>query len=244
MNVGLTHSRHALPGLARRIEELGHSVQWQTLVETRTIDEEATRDEAARLLSCDWLVFPSRSAVRAWVQLGLPWSAGPGKHAALGMTSAAPAIAAVGRGTAAELRAAGSHARLVGDGDAESTARALLEVTRPGESIGLVQGDRARSILSDLLGRGGRKVSAVTVYRVEITAWHGPPAQVTVLASPSAAEAFGATLLARTVPVAIGPVTAAAVRGLGSQPIVATAPYAREVAQAVTRATSQEVVAS
>lgn len=243
MNVGLTHSRHALLGLARRLEELGHSVQWQTLVETRTIDDEDTHSEAARLLSCDWLVFPSRSAVRAWVQLGLPWSAGPGKQAALGMTSA-PIIAAVGRGTAAELRAAGSHARLVGDGDAESTARVLLEMTRPGESIGLVQGDRARSTLSDLLGRGGRKVSAATVYRVETTAWQGPPAQVTVLASPSAAEAFGATLLARTVPVAIGPVTAAAVRGLGSQPIVATAPYAREVAQAVTRATSQEVLAS
>ena len=253
MNVGLTHSRHVLTGLKPKLEELGLSVQWQPLVETTTINDASTRELAARLLSCDWLVFPSRSAVRAWVQLGLATSPGPNGGAAPGPSSGAAhdvsllRFAAVGLGTAEELGSAGLRPHLVGDGDAESTADALLEMTRPGDHVGLAQGDRARSTLAVALRSEGREVTAVPVYRTETTEWHGPPAKVTVLASPSAVEAFGRALLARTVPIAVGPVTAGAVRRMGSVPTMATAPYAPEVALAVmgaAREASLETVVS
>src|SRR5690606_1421673 len=110
MNVGLTHSRFVLPGLKARLEELGLSVQWQSLVETTTIDDASTREQAARLLACDWLVFPSRSAVRAWAQLGL----------ATTPASTLPRLAAVGLGTAEELGSAGLRPHVVGEGDAGS----------------------------------------------------------------------------------------------------------------------------
>src|SRR5690606_6379119 len=153
--VGLTHSRFVLPGLKARLAELGLSVQRQSLVETTTIDDATTREQAARRLACDWPVFPSRSAVRARAPPGL----------APTPASTLPRRAAVGLGTAEELGAAGLRPHVVGEGDAGSTADALLEATRPGDHVGLVQGDRARSTLDVALRTEGRAVSALTVYR-------------------------------------------------------------------------------
>lgn len=237
MRIGLTHSRRALPGLARSIEEHGLTVEWQPLVETRTVEGDAARESAMSLLACDWLVFPSRSAVRAWTELGLPTASLASGSAVRGATlPTAPRVAAVGLGTEAELLEAGMRPLLTGSGDAASTAARLIEVTSQGDRIGLVQGDRALPTLAETLRLGGRRVSTATAYRTLTTSWRGRPATVTVLASPSAAAAFGAELLSSTIPVAVGHVTATAVRRLGCEPIVADAPYVGEVSQAVVAA--------
>lgn len=243
MRVGLTHSVGSLPGLDARLQDLGFVVEWQPLVETRSILDEDTRRQAAALLRSDWLVFPSRSAVRAWAELGLPLVYGSAfTRDAAGVSEAFPRIAAVGDGTAAELRIAGGRAELVGGGDAESTARAVLSATPPGASVGLVQGDMARPTLGLTLAAQGRRVSAATVYRTRTRRWRGAPADVTVLASPSGANALGRGLLARTRCVAVGRVTAAEVRRLGGLPVVAPSPDVAGVVAAVSLAAGERTM--
>lgn len=240
MKVGLTHSARALPGLDERLRELGFMVEWQPLIETRSILDGETRRLAAALLKSDWLVFPSRSAVRAWVDLGLPLASTSSARAAAGGSRGFPRAAAVGYGTAAELEAAGGRADLVGAGDAHSTARAVLRATRRGANVGLVQGDIARPTLGRMLSEQGRRVSAVTIYRTDARRWLGPVADVTVLASPSGANAFGPELLGRTRCVTVGHVTAAEVRRLGAHALVARSPDVAGVLRAVSVAAAEQ----
>lgn len=239
MRVGLTHSRGALPGLPARLAACGLAVEWQPLVTTEPRDEAALVGEASRLIGCDWLVFPGRSAVDAWYGHALPaLRAGPFASEAvdrLGRPRAegGAALAVIGAGTAAALRDRGRPADLVGGGDALSTARALVAATRRGERVGLVQGALARPTLRAELERAGRDVAAATVYNTLTRPWSGEPADVTVFASPSAALAFGMGALRRTRPVAIGAVTLAALARLGLAATAAERPDVAAVAAAV-----------
>lgn len=240
MRVGLTHSRGALPGLDARLAAAGLTVEWQPLVSTEPRGAAALVEEAGRLVGCDWLVFPSRSAVGAWFGHALPAlrSASPAAAVRLARQRAdgGPSLAVVGAGTAAELRDWGRAADLVGGGDARSTAAALVAVTGAGERVGLVQGALARPTLRSELERAGREVVAATVYDTITRPWAGEPAHVTVFASPSAVRAFGGAALRRTRPVAIGEVTLAELARLGLEATVAARPDGAAVAEAVERA--------
>lgn len=221
MRVGLTHSRGALPGLDKSLAECGFAVEWQPLVQTWTVPRSEALS-ARKLVGSGWLVFPSRPAVTAWAELGMPFEGAN--------------LATVGAGTASALWSRGIRTDLVGNGDAVSTARALLQVTSKGDSVGLVQGDRAGQRLRSLLESNGRVVRSAVVYRTSTTAWRGSPTDVTVIASPSAALAFGPELLSRTRPVAIGSVTARALTRLDARPTVAAAPDPSGVLRAVLHA--------
>ncbi len=242
MRVGLTHSRGALPGLEARLAAAGLEVEWQPLVSVAPRSGSELVEQAARLVGCDWLVFPSRSSVVTWFSRALPALRSAAPAGAERLLSAraegGPALAATGVGTAAELRAHGREADLVGAGDARSTALALADRTREGERVGLVQGSRARPTLRSLLVSAGWEVLAATVYDTLTRPWSGEPAHVTVFASPSAVRAFGRVALRRTRPVAIGEVTGAELASLGLAATVAAAPAVDAVAAAVMSAAS------
>jgi len=117
-------------------------------------------------------------------------------------------IAAIGPGTAAELRAHGLEPDLV---PAVSTQEGLLaELPRPAGHVLLAAAEGARRLLVDELD-----ADFLPLYRtVELRPAAPPEGDLVLLASPSAARALAATG-ARLPAVAIGPQTAAAAREHG-----------------------------
>jgi uroporphyrinogen-III synthase len=117
-------------------------------------------------------------------------------------------IAAIGPGTAEELREWGLEPELV---PAVSTQEGLLaELPRPHGRVLLAAAEGARRLLADELG-----ADFVALYRtVELRPDAPPAGDLALLASPSAARALAATG-ARLPVVAIGPQTAAAAREHG-----------------------------
>lgn len=117
-------------------------------------------------------------------------------------------LAAIGPGTAAELRAHGLEPGLV---PRVSTQEGLLaELPRPAGRVLLAAAEGARRLLVDEL-----EADFLPLYRtVELRAERPPEGDLVVLASPSAARALAATG-ARIPAVAIGPQTAAAARERG-----------------------------
>ena len=117
-------------------------------------------------------------------------------------------IAAIGPGTAAELRAHGLEPDLV---PAVSTQEGLLaELPRPAGHVLLAAAEGARRLLVDELD-----ADFLPLYRtVELRPDAPPEGDLVLLASPSAARALAATG-ARLPAVAIGPQTAAAAREHG-----------------------------
>jgi uroporphyrinogen-III synthase len=118
-------------------------------------------------------------------------------------------LAAIGPGTAAELRARGLEPDLV---PRVSTQEGLLaELPRYAGRVLVAAAEGARRMLADEL-----EADFLPLYRtVELAPAEAPEVDVVLLASPSAARALARTA-ARSVPtVAIGPQTAAAARELG-----------------------------
>jgi len=117
-------------------------------------------------------------------------------------------LAAIGPGTAAELRAHGLEPALV---PAVSTQEGLLaELPQPAGRVLVAAAESARRLLVDELG-----ADFLALYRtVELQPADAPAGDLVLLASPSAARAFAATG-ARMPAVAIGPQTSAAVRAAG-----------------------------
>ena len=117
-------------------------------------------------------------------------------------------IAAIGPGTAAELRAHGLEPDLV---PAVSTQEGLLaELPRPAGHVLLAAAEGARRLLVDELD-----ADFLPLYRtVELRPDAPPEGDLVLVASPSAARALAATG-ARLPAVAIGPQTAAAAREHG-----------------------------
>lgn len=125
-------------------------------------------------------------------------------------------IAAIGPGTAAELEANGLDPDLV---PAVSTQEGLLaELPRPAGRVLFAGADGARSLLADEL-----EADVVVLYRTrELRPAAFPDAELVVLASASAARAYGA--LDGTAPaVSIGPETTRAAAASGAR-VVGEAP--------------------
>ena len=132
-----------------------------------------------------------------------------GAAALAGRLTASPRrLAAIGPGTAAELRSHGLEPDLV---PRESTQEGLLaELPRPPGRVLLAAAEGARRLLVDEVG-----ADFLPLYRtVELAPAEPPSGDIVLLASPSAARAFAATGV-RIPAIAIGPQTAAAARAAG-----------------------------
>ena len=227
MRIAVTASSGRLAGLEERLIDAGFDALRAPLVRTTSLTDDGTRTAAAELLGLPWRLYPSRSAVAAWVALGLGFGDGA-------------RVGAVGPGTASALVGAGAEVALVpADATATGLAHDLLRhphAPRPGDAVGLVQGDRARPALADALRAAGIVVRAASVYASRSAAWSPEePVDAVVLASPSAVAALPAAVGARALLVAIGPTTAAAAARRGWSAVQATEPTVDAVVAALAR---------
>jgi uroporphyrinogen-III synthase len=174
--------------LAERIAALGYDVVACPLIEIEPLGDEPI-DAAAY----DWVVVTSPNGA---AELARRLAAPP------------PRLAAIGPGTAAELRAHGLEPELV---PRVSTQEGLLaELPRPAGRVLVAAAEGARRLAVEELD-----ADFLPLYRTLELAPPEPPAgDVVLLASPSAARAFAATG-ARIPAVVIGPQTAAAARAAG-----------------------------
>ena len=230
MRIALTHSGGRLEALAPALRELGHEVVHTPLVATAPLLDDATRRAAAHLVGLPWRCYPSRSAVEAWSALGLPYDDGA-------------RLAAVGRGTAAALHAAGADRVLTPERSAATAAglaRAVLAAGARGAEVGLVQGRRARPELETRLRDGGALPRRAVVYDVVSVPWSSEAGfDAVLLASPSAVAVLPDHLARSSQLVALGPTTAAAVRERGWSCRQASEPTVAGALTALTRLASR-----
>ena len=174
--------------LATRLRELGYDVVFCPLIRI-----EALGNEPIDCSGYDWVVVTSANGAA---------------ELARRCTAAPPRIAAIGPGTADALRERGLAPALVAK---VSTQEGLLaDFPRPAGRVLLAAAEGARRLLVDELG-----ADFLPLYRViELVPDSTPDGDVAILASPSAARAFGRLNL--PIPaISIGPQTTAAARGAG-----------------------------
>jgi uroporphyrinogen III methyltransferase / synthase len=183
VRVVLTRTREASTRLADALRAEGFQVDECPLIRIERLDGPAVRAEGY-----DWVVLTSRAAVEALFAR---------------LEGSLPAVAAVGPGTAAALRAHGVEPALVAR---VSTQEGLLEeLPSPPGRVLFAGAEDARDVLVRSL-----EADALALYRtVEQRPEAFPDCDLVVLASASAARAFAA--LALDIPcVSIGPITSAA----------------------------------
>jgi uroporphyrinogen III methyltransferase / synthase len=173
--------------LASRLRELGHEVVLCPLIRI-----DPTGDDPIELSGYDWAIVTSPNGAVELARRGT----GRPKH-----------VAAIGPGTAAALARRGLAANLV---PRVSTQEGLLaELPRPAGRVLFAGADGARALLVTELG-----ADFVSLYRTTELRPLPPTGDLVVLASASAARAFG--VLGADVPaVSIGPQTTAAARAAG-----------------------------
>jgi len=170
--------------LTRRLEELGHEVAHCPLIVLEPLG-----DDPVDVSGYDWVVLTSANAAR---ELRRRLRGTPSR------------VAAIGRATADAFGGADLVARV-------STQEGLLaELPRPAGRVLFAGAEGARRLLADELA-----ADVVPLYRtVELEPEEPPTGDLVVLASASAARAYGRT--GATVPaVSIGPETTAAARTAG-----------------------------
>ncbi len=191
MKVLLTHSEGRLEGLAAALEARGFCVTHHPLVRTEFLPKTDIRG-LADLFRTDWLLFTSRTAVRAWSALGLP----------LGST---PKLGVVGAATALEVGRAGGTVALHAE---PANAQGLLTTFRahvsPPARVGFLCGEQALPTLATGLTRAGFIVAKVCLYRTVTQPLPNVEATFIVLASPSAVSALPKGLGERTHLIALG----------------------------------------
>jgi uroporphyrinogen-III synthase len=184
----VTRAEHQAGPLVSRLEALGCEVVACPLVRV-----EPGGDAPVDAAPYDWVVVTSPNGAA---------------ELARRLRSRPVRLAAIGPGTAAELRAHGFEPDLV---PAVSTQEGLLaELPRPAGRVLVAAAEGARRLLADELG-----ADFLPLYRtVELAPEAFPAGDLVLLASASAARALAATG-ARIPVVAIGPQTAAAAREHG-----------------------------
>ena len=188
MKVIVTRAREQLEPLASRLEALGHEV-----VRCPLIELEPVGPGEIDVAGYDWVVVTSAF----------------GAHELLRRARGElPRVAAIGPGTAAALRKGGVEPAFV---PRVSTQEGLAaELPDPEGRILFAGAERARRHLVEALG-----AQFVPVYRTHGLRPEAPPeGDLVVLASASAAEAFGALGLELPA-VSIGPETTRAARAAG-----------------------------
>lgn len=188
MRVIITRPEGQGDELARRLEALGHEVVLCPLVRI-----EPLADDPVDVTAYDWVVVTSAN----------------GAHELARRISGRPKrLAAIGPATEAALSDAGLAVDLV---PAVSTQEGLLaELPRPAGRVLFAGAERARRLLIDQFG-----ADFVPLYRtVELTPDEPPSGDLVVLASGSAAHAFGRLGL-DIAAVSIGPQTTAVAQAAG-----------------------------
>jgi uroporphyrinogen-III synthase len=210
LRVIVTRARDQLEPLSRRIEALGHAV-----VRCPLIALERVGPERIGVDGYDWVVVTSPFGARELLRRA---------------RGTLPPFAAIGPGTAAVLREGGVTGALV---PRVSTQEGLLaELPRPPGRVLFAGAERARRLLVDELG-----ADFVPLYRTrELRPDPPPDGDLVVLASASAAHAFGA--LGLDLPaVSIGPETSRAAEAAGVRVVEEAEPHDLDgLAAAVARA--------
>jgi len=192
VKVVLTHAEGRLEGLAEALQARGLEVRHRPLIAVRPRADDATRARAHEVLALPWLLFPSRSAVDAWVGLGIGFggeggvpsgvttpsvfAAPSGVAARSGVPTphlaAAPRVGAVGPGTAHALRAAGAVVALEArPANAAGLAHAFARHSAAAGPVGLPQGSHARPELAGALARAGFATHSVVLYDTVPLPW-------------------------------------------------------------------------
>jgi uroporphyrinogen III methyltransferase / synthase len=188
VRIVLTRPRRDARALAERLERLGHEVLLCPLIRVEPLSDEPIDTSAY-----DWVVVTSRNGARELVRR---------------RTGRLTRLAAIGPGTGEELEAAGLSPDLV---PAVSTQEGLLAVLpQPAGRVLFAAAAGARRLLPEQLG-----ADFVPLYRtVPVEPGTFPEADLVVLASASAARAYGH--VSRGAPaVSIGPETTKAARAAG-----------------------------
>ncbi len=189
--------RHAT-SLGERLTALGHDVVVCPLIRIEPLG-----DDPIDPAPYDWVVVTSPNGA---AELARRLSSPPRR------------LAAIGPGTAGELRAHGLDPDLV---PAVSTQEGLLaDLPRPPGRVLVAAAEGARRLLADELG-----AAFLALYRtIELDPAERPEGDVAVLASASAARALAATG-ARLPVVVIGPQTAAAAHEAGLEVVAEAATH-------------------
>jgi uroporphyrinogen-III synthase len=190
----VTRPRAQADALAERLEALGHEVVLCPLVEVEPLG-----DDPVDVSGYDWVVVTSVNGAR---ELRRRLRGTPRR------------VAAIGRATAAAF----GGADLV---PAVSTQEGLLaELPRPAGRVLFAGAEGARRLLADELG-----ADFVPLYRTrELPQPELPAADLVVLASASAARAYGRAA-AHAPAVSIGPETTSAARAAGVEVVAEAATY-------------------
>jgi uroporphyrinogen-III synthase len=188
MRIVITRPEERAGELVMRLEALGHEV-----VPCPLIDVEPLGEEPLSLEGYDWVIVTSRTGAELLSERAAGrW----------------PSVAAIGPGTAAALRELGREPALV---PAVSTQEGLVaELPPPAGRVLFAGAEGARRYLVEELD-----ADFVPLYRtVELTPSEPPAGDLVVLASASAARAFG-RLGSELPAVSIGPETTKAARAAG-----------------------------
>jgi uroporphyrinogen-III synthase len=188
LRVIVTRARAQLEPLARRIEALGLEAVRCPLIELQPVGP-----EHVDVAGYDWVVVTSPFGARELLRR---------------VRGTLPRVAAIGPGTAAALAEGGVEPALV---PAVSTQEGLLAaLPRPAGRVLFAAAERARPLLAEELGADVVPLYRTTALRPDPL----PEGDLVVLASASAAEAFGA--LGLDLPaVSIGPETTRAAQAAG-----------------------------
>jgi uroporphyrinogen-III synthase len=198
LRVIVTRARAQLEPLASRLEEIGLEVVRCPLIALEPIGPERVEVDGY-----DWVVVTSPFGARELLRRA---DRPPGR------------VAAIGPGTAAVLRDGGVEPALV---PRVSTQEGLLAaLPRPPGRVLFTGAERARRLLVDELD-----ADFVSLYRTtELRPDPLPEGDLVVLASASAAQAFGR--LALDLPaVSIGPETTRAARAAGARVVAEAEPH-------------------
>lgn len=245
LRVVVTRAENQAAELLKAYRRVGASVVTLPLIEVvPPADVDNLERAAQRTGEVQWVVFTSANAVEAFVPRVQPW---PRRLR----------VAAVGAATARALASLGRGTDLMPEyADAKTLAAALAAHLPAGTEALLPQADDAGLDLAAALADAGIRPRAVTAYAKRLPAAaaaraseifeHHPLGWVT-FTSPRIARAF-IEVLGETWPqrrdelraVSIGPVTSAALRGLGVEPAAeARYPGAEELVTATIDALSR-----
>ncbi len=215
----LTHGEGRLEGLAEALSAQGFDVTHEPFIKTEFLPVNQARAAAEGLFGADWLLFTSRTAVKAWVNLALPLD--PYK------------IGVVGQKTAEEIERANGTVSLVAEpANAKGFLDTFLACVSLPSRVGLPCGERALPTLSTGLSEAGFTVQKAVLYRTALQLAPHLDADFIVLASPSAVAALPEPA-GQTQLVALGPSTYQAVKARGWHAAEAQTPDVKGVVQAL-----------
>jgi len=213
----VTRARGQADALSGKLRALGAHVIEMPTIEIRPPADCGPLDRAiADLASYDWLIFTSANGVRFFLDRL--------DRSAADLRSLRARICAIGPATRAAIEALHLKVDLMGK---EYVAESLLAAFAPydleGKRILLPRAAVARDLVPNELARRGAQVDVVEAYRTvvpdELAACQMPAADYITFTSSSTVQNFvaalGASALAVTKAISIGPITTQTARSLG-----------------------------